>query len=91
MEQNRGRALVAFDSALIRLATVGRDPSAWEEGNLLDALGAMSSGDYQRAVEKIKSAQRQPTATEVSTITSRNLLNRAQLRDRFDEVVAGNG
>jgi len=52
MEQTRGRALVAFESALVRLATVGRDPSAWEEGNLLEALGAMTSGDYSSAVDK---------------------------------------
>ena len=89
--ETRGRALVAFDIALVRLATAGRDPSAWEEGNLLEALAAMASGNYKRALLKIKSAQRLPTPADVSTITSRNLLNRAQLRDRFDEVVAGNG
>ena len=89
--ETRGRALVAFDNALVRLATAGRDPSAWEEGNLLEALAAMASGNYKRALVKIKSAQRLPTPADVSTITSRNLLNRAQLRDRFDEVVAGNG
>ena len=48
-------------------------------------------GDYKHAFEKIKFAQRLPTPTEVSTITSRKLLKRAQLRDRFDDVVAGNG
>jgi hypothetical protein len=91
MEQTRGRAVVAFDNALVRLAIDGRDPSAWEERNLLDALGALSSGDYPRATEKIKAAQRLPTPTEVSTITSRYLLKRAQLRDRFDNVVASGG
>jgi hypothetical protein len=85
----RAKALVAFDNVLVRLATVGRNPSGWEEGNLLDALAAMSSGDYKHALEKIKSALRLPTPADVSTITSRNLLNRAQLRDRFDDVVAG--
>ena len=89
LQQTRGRALVAFDNALVSLATAGRDPSAWEEGNLVEALKAMSAGDYTRAVERVRSAQRLPTPTEVSTITSRNLLSRAQLRDRFDEVVAG--
>jgi hypothetical protein len=91
MEQSRAKALVAFDNALVRLTTAGRDPSAWEEGNLVDALGAMSSGDYKQALERIKSAQRLPTPTEISTITSRNLLKRAQLRDRFDNVVASGG
>ncbi|HTF42731.1 MAG TPA: hypothetical protein VK641_02465 [Terriglobales bacterium] len=84
-----GRALVAFDNALVRLAAAGRDPSAWEEANLLDALEAMSSADYKSALEKIKAALSLPTPADISTITSRNLLNRAQLRDRFDEVVAG--
>jgi hypothetical protein len=91
MAQTRERALVAFDNALVRLSAAGRDPSTWEEGNLLDALAAMSSGDYARAMEKIRSAQRLPTPTEVSTITSRKLLTRIQLRDRFDDVVAGRG
>jgi hypothetical protein len=85
----KAKALVAFDNVLVRLATVGRNPSGWEEGNLLDALAAMSSGDYTRAMEKIKSALLLPTPADVATITSRNLMNRAQLRDRFDEVVAG--
>jgi len=85
----RAKALVAFDNVLVRLATVGRNPTGWEEGNLLDALAAMSSGDYKHALTKISSALRLPTPADVSTITSRNLLNRAQLRDRFDDVVAG--
>jgi hypothetical protein len=85
----RGKALVAFDNVLVRLATIGRNPSGWEEGNLLDALSALSSGDYIHALEKIKAALRLPTPADISTITSRNLLSRAQLRDRFDEVVAG--
>jgi hypothetical protein len=89
MDQDRTRVLVAFDGALVRLSMAGRDPSAWEEGKLLDALSAMSSGDYKDAMDKIKSAQRLPTHTEISTITSRMLLNRAQLRARFDRVVAG--
>jgi hypothetical protein len=89
--ETRGRALVAFDNALVRLAAAGRDPSAWEEGNLRDALAAMSSGDYKHALEKISSALRLPTPADVATITSRNLLNRAQLRDRFDDVVLGGG
>jgi len=88
-EQTRGRALVAFDNALVRLATAGRDPSAWEEGNLVEALKAMAAGDYARAVARVNAAQRLPTPSEVSTITSRNLLKRAQLRDQFDDVVAG--
>jgi hypothetical protein len=89
MEQTtRGRALLAFDSALLRLATAWRDPSAWEEGNLLEALISMKSADYTSAVEKIRSARRPPTPAEVLTITSRNLLNRAQIRDRFDDVIA---
>ena len=87
--ETRGRSLIAFDGALVRLATAGRDPSAWEEGNLIAALSAISLGDYQRASEKIKCALRLPSPADVSTITSRNLLSRAQLRDRFDDVVAG--
>ena len=89
MEQDRARVLVAFDGALVRLSMAGHDPSAWEEGKLLEALSAMSSRDYKHAMESIKSAQRLPTPTEVSTITSRKLLNRDQLRGRFDRVVAG--
>ena len=81
---------MAFDGALVRLSMAGRDPSAWEEGNLLEALGAMSSRDYEHAMQNIKSAQRLPTPAEVSTITNRKLLNREQLRNRFDKVVAGN-
>lgn len=87
--ETRGKALIAFDNALVRLATAGRDPSAWEEGNLVAALAAMSLGDYKRASEKIRSALRLPSPADVSTITSRNLLSTAQLRDRFDDVVAG--
>jgi len=89
MEQDRARVLVAFDSALVRFSMASCDPSAWEEGNLLEALSAISSRDYKHAMDKIKSAQRLPTYAEISTITNRKLLSKAQLRARFDKVVVG--
>jgi len=88
MEQTRERALVAFERALVRLALASREPFVWEEINLLEALVAITSGDYRGALEMIAAAQRPPTAAEVSTITRRKLLTRAELRRRFDDVTA---
>jgi hypothetical protein len=86
MEQTRERALVAFDRALVRLALASREPFVWEEVNLLEALVAITSGDYRGALEMIAAAQRPPTVVEISTITRRKLLTRAELRRRFDDV-----
>jgi hypothetical protein len=88
MEQTRERALVAFERALVRLAMAPREPFVWEEVNLLEALVAITSGDYRGAIDRIAAAQRPPTATEVLSITRRKLLPRAELRRRFDDVTA---
>ena len=88
MEHSRVMVLAAFEAALVRLAVASRHPNAWEEINLLDALIAMTSKDYQLALDRIMASQRPPTAAEVSTIVKRTLLTRAEIRDRFDDLLA---
>jgi hypothetical protein len=88
MEQSRVMVLAAFEAALVRLAVASREPYAWEEANLLDALIAMTSKDYQLALDRIMASQRPPTAAEVSTIIKRTLLTRAEIRDRFEDLQA---
>jgi hypothetical protein len=88
MEQTRESALAAFEAGLRRVDTRQRDPGAWEEGNLLGALVAITSGEYAVAVTRIDAAGRAPTAAEVSTIARRVLLTRAEIRDRLDDLLA---
>jgi len=86
MFHTRASALVAFEVTLHRLNAQQRDPNAWEEANLLQALAAITAGEYDAAVESIAAAARPPTAAEVSHIQRRDLLTRAKIRDRFDDL-----
>ena len=86
MEQTRERALAAFEIALVRLDATSREPGAWIEHNLLEALIAITSEEYDRAVARIAAAQRQPTPANVSAIERRGLLTKAEIRDRFDNL-----
>jgi hypothetical protein len=80
--------LAAFESALVRLAVASREPYAWEEINLRGALIAMTSKDYQSALDRIMASQRPPSAAELSTIVMRRRLTRAEIRNRFDDLLA---
>jgi len=86
MEQTRERALATFEIALSRLEAAERDPGAWTEHNLLEALVAITSGEYDLAVARIAAAQRPPTPAEVSSIDRCELLTRAEIRDRFEDL-----
>jgi hypothetical protein len=86
MEQTRERALAALEIALSRLEEAERDPGAWTEHNLLEALVAITSGEYDLAVAHIAAAQRPPTPAEVSSIRRRELLTWAEIRDRFEDL-----
>jgi hypothetical protein len=88
MDLTRARAFAAFEITVARLAARQRDPNAWEEGNLLEALVAITSGDYDAASARIAAAARQPTPAEVSAIVRRRLLTRAEILDRFDDLRA---
>ena len=96
MEQSGERALGAFEIALSHLETSERDPGAWTEHNLLEALVAITSEEYDLAVARIAATQRPPTPTEVSGIRRRELPTRSEIRDRFEDLRAthidmGNG
>ena len=84
----RASALLALESALDLFDAKPREVSAWEEDCLLESLVAITSGDYDGALAHIGAAQRHPTAAEVSTIRRRELLTRAEIRDRFADLVA---
>jgi len=86
MDHSRERALAALESALGRLEAAEREPGAWTEHNLLEALVAITSGQYDIAVARIAAAQRAPTPAEVSSIERRKLLTRAEIRDRFEDL-----
>jgi hypothetical protein len=85
-EQIREKALAAFEVALRALEASERDPGAWTEHNLLEALVAITSGVYDIGIERIAAAQRPPTPAEVSSIRRRELLTRAEIRDRFEDL-----
>jgi hypothetical protein len=88
MDQNRSKAVMAYERMLVRLALERREASAWEEMNLLEALVAMISGDHQGAIDFIAAAERRPTAAEVEGMEWRPhaVLSWAEIRDRFDEL-----
>lgn len=86
MEHTRASALAAFEIALHRFDAQQRDPGAWEERHLRDALTAIQSGDYNAAAVSVRIAKRAPTADEVSVIGTRQLLTRAEIRDRLDDL-----
>jgi hypothetical protein len=88
MDGNRSKAMVAYERVLVRLALEWREPTAWEESNLLEALVAMISGDYRGALAFIEAAARPPALEEVGAIGRqyRPLLTWAEIRDRFDEL-----
>ena len=86
MDQSRERALAAFETALSRLEAAEREPGAWTERNLLEALVAITSGQHDVAVARIAAAQRAPTPAEVSSIERRKLLTRLEIRDRCADL-----
>ena len=88
MEYTRANAFAAFEIALHRLEVRQRELGAWEEGNLLDALVAISSGEYAVAVGFIAAAGRAPTPAEISPVARRGTLSRADIRVRFHDLRA---
>jgi hypothetical protein len=88
MDGNRSKAMATYERVLVRVALEWREPTAWEEFNLLEALVAMISGDYRAALAFIDAAARPPASVEVAAIGRqyRPLLTWAEIRDRFDEL-----
>ena len=86
MEQTRERALAAFAIALGQLDAAAREPGTWIEHNLLEALVAITSEEYDRAVALIAAAQRPPTPATVSAIERRGHLTKAEIRDQFEDL-----
>jgi hypothetical protein len=82
----RGRAFEALDTVLDRLAVVLREPTAWEEFNLLEAIVAITSGHYQTAIDRIADAQRAPTLAEISALKRRPIETRTEIRARVEEL-----
>lgn len=87
MMQTRASALFAFEAIWALFDAKPREVSAWEEGCLLEALLAITSGDNDGAVARVVDSQRSPTPAEVSSILRRKLLTRAAIRDRLNDPV----
>ena len=89
MEQTKTEAIAVFEIALARLETSAREPDAWTEHNLLEALAWITSGQYDSAITRIEAAARSPSPAEVSSIERRELLKKADIRDRFEDLRSG--
>jgi len=79
------RALEAFERALDQLAAQGREPTAWEETNFLEAVTAIVVGDSQTVIDRIADSQRSPTPAEVAALRRRQLQANEQLRQRVEK------
>jgi len=88
MDLTRAKAFAAVEIALSHLAARQREPNAWEEANLLEALIAITSRDYDAANTRIAAVARQPTPAEVSALVRRELLSRAEILNHFEDLRA---
>jgi hypothetical protein len=86
MEHTETEALAAFEAALARLDASPREPGAWIEHNLLEALVHITSGQHDFALACIAAAGRPPTPPEASSLSRRELLTKTEIRDRLEDL-----
>lgn len=77
-----------FSAVLTKLESEKwRGPTAWEEHNLFEALGAMSRNDLDGAEQLLIRCNRPPTAQEIASLSwTRRRLSTAEIRNRFDTL-----
>jgi hypothetical protein len=86
MDCDRSKVVVAYEQLLVRLASEKREPTAWEESNLLEALVAIVSGNYLNAMDYIGAAKRGPADSEIAEMKWRSRLSLVEIRERFEDL-----
>jgi len=71
---------------LVRVSSERREPHAWEQGSLLDALVSIVSGNYHDAMDCIAAAKRGPADSEIAEMQWRRPLSLAEIRERLENL-----
>jgi hypothetical protein len=84
-ENQKAAFELRFKAELTRLADSGRDPDAWEEENLLSALGAAGVKEFELACAFLE-AVHQPSSPQPRRASRRSPTSTDVLRRHFERM-----